>query len=124
MKDTKGTKVTFSDDGKKKMTRVFWIMAMFPFLIVTSLLLFQSEDDLPPVAMLDNPPELLASVVYASDGETELGRYWKVNRTSVEYKEISPYVTDALISTEDERFHDHSGVDFRAIPCSNVKEKN
>ena len=115
MKDTKGTKVTFSDDGKKKMTRVFWIMAMFPFLIVTSLLLFQSEDDLPPVAMLDNPPELLASVVYASDGETELGRYWKVNRTSVEYKEISPYVTDALISTEDERFHDHSGVDFRAI---------
>lgn len=115
MKDTKGTKVTFSEEGKKKMTRVFWILAMLPFLIVTSLLLFQSEDDLPPVAMLDNPPELLASVVYASDGETELGRYWKVNRTSVEYKEISPYVTDALISTEDERFHDHSGVDFRAI---------
>lgn len=115
MRDTKGTKVTFSEEGKKKMTRVFWIFAMLPFLIVTSLLLFQSEDDLPPVAMLDNPPELLASVVYASDGETELGRYWKVNRTSVEYKEISPYVTDALISTEDERFHDHSGVDFRAI---------
>ena len=115
MRDTKGTKVTFSEEGKKKMTRVFWIFAMLPFLIVTSLLLFQSEDDLPPVAMLDNPPELLASVVYAYDGETELGRYWKVNRTSVEYKEISPYVTDALISTEDERFHDHSGVDFRAI---------
>ena len=115
MRDTKGTKVTFSEEGKKKMTRVFWIFAMLPFLIVTSLLLFQSEDDLPPVAMLDNPPELLASVVYASDGETELGRYWKVNRTSVEYKEISPYVTDALISTEDERFHEHSGVDFRAI---------
>lgn len=115
MKDRKETKVTFSEEGKKKMTYVFWGFAMLPFVIVTSLLIFQSEEDLPPVAMLDNPPELLASVVYAEDGETELGRYWKVNRTSVEYKEISPYVTDALISTEDERFHEHSGVDFKAI---------
>ena len=115
MKDRKETKVTFSEEGKKKMTYVFWGFGMFPFLIVCALLLFQSEDDLPPVEMLADPPELQASVVYAADGETELGRYWKVNRTSVGYKEISPFVTDALIATEDERFHDHSGVDFRAI---------
>lgn len=115
MKDRKETKVTFSEEGKKKMTYAFWAMGMFPFLIVCALLLFQSEDDLPPVEMLADPPELQASVVYAADGETELGRYWKVNRTSVEYKDISPFVTDALIATEDERFHDHSGVDFRAI---------
>jgi penicillin-binding protein 1A len=115
MKDRKETKVAFSEVGKKKMTYAFWGFAMFPFVIVSFLFLFQSEDDLPPVEMLDNPPELLASVVYADDGETELGRYWKVNRTSVEYKEISPFVTDALISTEDERFNEHSGVDFKAI---------
>lgn len=115
MKDKKGSLNALPEEKVKKMTYYFWGIAMFPFLVVVSLLLFQSEEDLPPVAMLDNPPELLASVVLASDGETELGRYWKVNRTSVEYKEISPYVTDALISTEDERFHNHSGVDFRAI---------
>jgi penicillin-binding protein 1A len=115
MSKMKETKVTFSDNGRKKMTYIFWSFAMLPFVIVTSLLLFQSEEDLPPVEMLNHPPELLASVVYAEDGETELGRYWKVNRTSVEYKEISPYLTDALISTEDERFHEHSGVDFKAI---------
>jgi penicillin-binding protein 1A len=51
----------------------------------------------------------------ADDGETELGRYWKINRTSVDYRKISPYVTDALIATEDERFHAHSGPDFKAI---------
>ena len=105
----------FSTEKLKKWTRLFWVLAMMPFVLVTSLLLFQSEDDLPPVEMLDNPPELLASVVLADDGETELGRYWKINRTSVQYKDISPYVTDALIATEDERFIDHSGVDFRAI---------
>jgi penicillin-binding protein 1A len=104
-----------SDEQKKKYTYIFWLLGLFPFLLVCALLLFQSEDDLPPVAMLDNPPELLASTIIADDGETELGRFWKVNRTSVEYREISPYVTDALISTEDERFHEHAGVDFKAI---------
>ena len=105
----------FSAKGKRRMTLVFWGGTLFPLLFIACLLLFQSEDDLPPVEMLDNPPELLASIIYADDGETELGRYWKINRSSVDYKSISPFVTDALISTEDERFHDHSGVDMKAI---------
>lgn len=105
----------FSDKTKKRLNQIFWFCAAFPFLFIAGMLLLQSEDDLPPVEMLDNPPELLASVVYAQDGENELGRYWQVNRTSVEYKNISPFVTDALISTEDERFIEHSGVDFRAL---------
>jgi penicillin-binding protein 1A len=107
--------LVFSDKQKKRATYLFWFIATIPLVLVSCLLLFQSEDDLPPVAMLANPPELLASVVYADDGESELGRYWKINRTSVPYKSISPYVTDALISTEDERFIEHSGVDFKAI---------
>ena len=108
-------KESLSDGDKKKLTYWFWGFAMFPFVLVVSLLLFQSEDSLPPVEMLDNPPELQASVVYAYDQETELGKYFLVNRTSVKYREISPFVTDALISTEDERFKDHAGVDFRAV---------
>ena len=105
----------FTEVGRKRMTYALWALGLFPLLFVASLLLFQSEDDLPPVSMLDNPPELQASVVIADDGTTELGRYWKINRTSVEYNAISPYVTDALISTEDERFHKHSGFDVKAI---------
>lgn len=103
------------DSDKKKLTYWFWGFALFPFVFVALLLLFQSEDSLPPVEMLDNPPELQASVVYAYDKETELGKYFLVNRTSVKYREISPFITDALISTEDERFKDHAGVDFRAV---------
>ncbi|MFM7853108.1 MAG: transglycosylase domain-containing protein, partial [Flammeovirgaceae bacterium] len=113
MKKENKTSVGFSEDTQKKLNIAFWCFSAFPFVLVAALLLFQSEDEMPSVAMLDNPPELLASVVLASDGETELGRYWRVNRTSAEYKEISPYVTDALISTEDERFMKHSGVDFK-----------
>lgn len=105
----------FSPERKKKILMILWSAALMPLVIISCLLFFQSEDDLPPVEMLDNPPELLASVIYADDGKTELGRYWKVNRSNLEYKDISPFVTDALISTEDERFHNHSGVDFHAI---------
>lgn len=111
----KNNKPFGSEHDKKKYTRILYILGLFPLLLATCLLLFQPDDSLPPVALLDNPPELLASVVLADDGETELGRYWKINRTSVPYKAISPFVTDALISTEDERFEEHSGADFKAI---------
>lgn len=113
--NSKGKSAFFNEKEHKRATIFYWLFATFPIYFIALLLLFQSEDELPPVSMLDNPPELLASVILADDGETELGRYWKINRTSVEYKKISPNVTDALIATEDERFYDHPGVDFRAI---------
>ncbi len=114
-KNTVSPTATFTPKQHKRATLIYWLAATFPIYFIGALLLFQPEDSLPPVAMLDNPPELLASQIIADDGTTELGRYWKINRTSVEYRNISPFVTDALIATEDERFHDHSGVDFRAI---------
>lgn len=110
-----------TEQEQKKMTKVFWAFALLPFFLVAGLLLLQSEDDLPPVSMLDNPPELQASLILAKKSvkeDTVIGRFWQVNRTSVKYREISPFVTDALISTEDERFLKHSGVDFRALARS------
>lgn len=110
-----------NEQEQKKMTKLFWIVALLPFFLVTSIILLQSEDDLPPVSMLDNPPELQASLILAKKSvkeDTVIGRFWQVNRTSVKYRQISAYVTDALISTEDERFTQHSGVDFRALARS------
>lgn len=118
---TKGQSETFSDNAKRKIYRVLWWGALSPIILILFLLLKQSFGNLPEVEVLDNPPELLASVIYADDGVTELGRYWKVNRTSVAYKDISPYVTDALIATEDERFLEHSGVDFKGLGRAVVK---
>ncbi len=113
----KNTPLTLSDSKKRKMTLIFWGVGLFPFLFIASLLLFQSEGDLPPISMLDNPPELQASLIFGQEGDT-LGRYWQINRTSANYKDISPYVFDALIATEDERFMKHSGVDFRSLARS------
>ncbi len=106
-----------TEEQKKRFTRIFWGFALLPFLLVFGLLVLQSEDDLPPISMLDNPPELQASLILGQTGDT-IGRYWQVNRTSAAYKNISPFVFDALIATEDERFMEHSGVDFRSIARS------
>ncbi|MBK5209437.1 MAG: transglycosylase domain-containing protein, partial [Flavobacteriaceae bacterium] len=47
------------------------------------------------------------------DGKT-LGKYAYENRTPVKYKDLPENLINALVATEDERFYDHSGIDFRA----------
>ena len=56
----------------------------------------------------------VASEVYSADSVL-LGRYFIQDRTEVKYEDISPSLIDALIATEDIRFYNHSGVDFRSL---------
>lgn len=51
-----------------------------------------------------------ASELYSADGIL-LGKYFNENRIPVEYKDVAPVFWQALISTEDERFYKHWGVD-------------
>lgn len=120
MKEQK-EKIKFSRRTTRFIYSLLWLGALSPVLVITYLIYSQSEDELPSLEMLENPPELLASVILADDGQTELGRYWQVNRTNVAYKDISPYVFDALISTEDERFLEHTGIDFEALSRAILK---
>lgn len=71
---------------------------------------------MPNVEELKNPADRFASVIYTADGQ-EMGRFFRNtgNRVYADYDEISQHVIDALIATEDSRFNDHSGIDFRAI---------
>jgi penicillin-binding protein 1A len=102
-----------------KSTRVFWRLFFFGisvfviFIIMISLDLF---GPLPSLKQLENPSIMLATEVYAEDG-TSMGKYYKdkSNRSNVEYKDISPFVIHALVSTEDERFYEHSGIDGWAV---------
>lgn len=56
----------------------------------------------------------LASEVYSSDGEL-VGKYFVQNRTGAGLEEIPTYLVDALIATEDVRFREHSGIDYRSL---------
>lgn len=78
---------------------------------------------MPPIEELEDPHDAYASVIYASDGKTELGRFYKTNLSSesVEFEELPPHLVQALIATEDMRYEDHSGIDFMALGRTLVK---
>ncbi|MGB4774644.1 MAG: transglycosylase domain-containing protein [Daejeonella sp.] len=67
---------------------------------------------LPSFRDLENPKSNLASEVI-SDDNVILGTYYVQNRSNVRYDQISPNVINALIATEDIRFYQHSGIDFK-----------
>lgn len=73
--------------------------------------------DLPPLTQIENPSSNLSTQVYAVDGEVLDHFFSKENRVPVKLSEISPYVVDALVSTEDARFYEHSGVDTWSLPA-------
>ena len=77
---------------------------------------------MPDLQQLENPVDKYASQVYSEDG-TMLGTwsYSRANRVFVGYDDLSPYLVKALVSTEDERFYEHSGIDFRAIMRAMIK---
>lgn len=56
----------------------------------------------------------VASEVYSADSVL-LGRYFIQDRTEIKYEDISHHVIDALIATEDIRFYQHSGIDYRSL---------
>ncbi len=112
----KGEKPRFGKRTVIILLLLIWLGALLPMFGILYLRYVTTDSaQLPSEAILESQEELLATTVFASDGVTELGKYWKVNRTSVNYNEISPYVISALISTEDERFKEHSGIDAKAV---------
>lgn len=68
----------------------------------------------PSIEEIIHPKTAAASEIYSADGVI-LGKYFDENRSPVPYDSISPAFFEALISTEDERFYQHHGVDYTGI---------
>ena len=67
---------------------------------------------MPDLQQLENPRTNLASQIISSDGNI-LGKYYfDENRTPIGFDEIPVNMIEALIATEDERFYEHSGIDW------------
>jgi len=101
----------------------FWVIISLPAVFLLTLFLLISANKLGPIPSfeeLENPDNSLAAEVYSEDNVL-LGKFYIQNRTWTDYEDISPYVIDALIATEDIRFHRHSGIDFRGLARVLVK---
>lgn len=102
----------------KKYIKWFWI-AFFSGLFFLALIFFLAAQGylgyMPDFKSLENPKTNLSTQIISEDGKVIGKFYLKENRTLVRYDELSPYLVQALIATEDERYYSHSGIDFKSL---------
>ena len=71
--------------------------------------------NLPSIEDTDFTNTSRESVMYAGDEATLLAEFQLEKRDPVTYEEISPYVLEGTVDTEDVRFYEHEGVDIPGI---------
>lgn len=101
----------------KKYISVMWgayICFLVALVVFFMLLSFGVLGFMPTFEQLENPKANLATEVYSDSGEL-MGYIGIQNRSNVTYKDISPNLINALVATEDARFYEHSGIDFRSL---------
>ena len=106
-----------NEPNKSHAIRNLWII--FGSLLLLLILFFFCVavglfGTMPSFDELENPRTNLASEIISADGKI-LGTYYVENRSNVRYAELSHYMPEALISIEDERFTEHSGIDEKAL---------
>jgi len=108
---------------KKKLIRIVLLLIGLPILLFIVFVLsiyaglfgkIPSQDDL-KAFQLEN-----ASIIYSSDGK-QLSKIYTLNRTDVLFEEMPLHLQHALIATEDVRFYEHQGFDYRSIARVIVK---
>lgn len=93
----------------------FWLFfggTLFFILFIFLLASWGAFGKLPTFEELENPETNLATEIITSDGQT-LGKFYRENRTPVNYEDLPQHLIEALVATEDERFYSHSGIDAR-----------
>lgn len=94
------------------LTTLIVLLIFYIFALLTNLLWLFGKS--PSLTDIMHPKNAEASEIYSADGKL-LGRYFNENRSPVKYDSINPVFWEALISTEDERFYSHHGIDFAGI---------
>ncbi|HEY8935005.1 MAG TPA: transglycosylase domain-containing protein [Cyclobacteriaceae bacterium] len=73
--------------------------------------LLGSIPDREELSLVENP---VSSEVYSADSVL-LGRYFIQERSDIRFDQIPSHVVNALLATEDVRFYDHRGIDYRSL---------
>ena len=90
------------------------IVAFILFLVAVDINFLWLFGKSPKLSAIMNPVTAEASEIYSADGQV-IGKFFSENRTPVKYEDVNPVFWEALISTEDERFFQHFGIDFGGV---------
>ncbi|HIZ87520.1 MAG TPA: transglycosylase domain-containing protein [Candidatus Coprenecus pullistercoris] len=109
------------DKTKRKLIVALWCIVFIPIgigvLFIAGVGLFA---EIPSFEELENPKTYLATELISEDGEV-IATYHIENRSHISYGELSPYIVSAAVATEDVRFYQHCGIDFRSLGRVAVK---
>lgn len=102
---------------KKTFLRLLFLLISGIFLLILAFLgsikigVFGALPDMEALSKVQNPQ---ASQIVDETGDN-LGFLYRYYRSNVTFDDLPQHLTDALITTEDARFYEHSGVDYRSL---------
>lgn len=115
--NSKTTKKTTRNRWVGRLVALFWLLLLGGILSVAAILYGTSKGmlgPLPNVQELENPEINVASEIYSADGVL-IDKFEKEKRIPITYKDLPPYLVEALLAREDVRFKEHSGIDGESI---------
>ncbi|MGC5614686.1 transglycosylase domain-containing protein [Georgenia sp. Z1491] len=117
-KDSTGTGTT--DPGTKGRVPLwrrllFWMVGLFVAGVAGAAGLFVAAYASIDVPAPDDFALAEGTTVYFADGETVMGRFAEYDRSSISLDDVPDHVSQAVIASEDRRFYENPGVDWRGI---------
>jgi penicillin-binding protein 1A len=103
-----------------KIISTLWLLflsglaVLILYIYAVSINFLNLFGDLPNLRTLENPKSALSSVLYSADNQ-ELGKYFRENRTPIDFEDLPQNFVHALMATEDIRYEEHSGIDPEAM---------
>ncbi len=94
----------------------FWSIIFLVIILLISVFYRAGKGyygPMPDLQQLENPKTKLATQIFSSDGVVLGKYYYEDNRTPINFDELPDNIVDGLIATEDERFYNHSGIDWK-----------
>jgi penicillin-binding protein 1A len=108
--------ITLRLRGRKVVGRVAFSLLLLGSIAVGALagLLFVDSSDLPQIHALEDFQPDVVTELYADDGQV-VGNFALQRRVLLSYEQIPPVLRDAILTTEDQHFEEHWGVDFTRV---------
>ena len=108
--------ITLRLRGRKVVGRVAFILLLLGSIAVgaTAGLLFVYSSDLPQIHALEDFQPDVVTELYADDGQI-VGNFALQRRVLLSYEQFPQVLKDAILTTEDQHFEEHWGVDFTRV---------
>ena len=108
--------ITLRLRGRKVVGRLAFSLLLLASITIGALagLIFVYSSDLPQIHALEDFRPDIVTELYADDGQI-IGSFALQRRILLTYEQIPPLLKDAILTTEDQHFEEHWGVDFTRV---------